>query len=146
MKAAVPVDPQKIALKQVPTPEPKRNEVLIRIELAGIFGSDHSLYHGKFQVPLPAYKLGPKLMTIGKIYERTSPLATISRPILRELSALTGESTKIFIIAGHKRLCLVREKGAHPLRYAINEGETMVLHAGSSGKVLLAYAPEAFHQ
>lgn len=91
-----------------------------------------------------AYKLGPKLMTLGKIYEHTNPLATISRPILQELSTETGESTKIFIIDGHQRLCLVREKGTHPLRYAINEGDTMVLHAGASGKLLLAYAPESF--
>ena len=93
-----------------------------------------------------AYKLGPKLMTLGKTYERANPLTAISRPILRELSAVTGESTKIFIIEGHKRLCLVREKGTHPLHYVITEGETMALHAGAGGKVLLAYAPEAFRQ
>ena len=95
-------------------------------------------------MPRASYKLGPKLMILGKIYERTNPLMAVARPILRELSSLTGESTKLFVIDGTKRLCLVREKGPSPLRYAISEGETLALYAGASGKVLLAYASEEF--
>ncbi len=96
------------------------------------------------RIPRASYKLGPKLMILGKIYERTNPLMAVARPILRELASLTGESTKLFVIEGTKRLCLVREKGPSPLRYAINEGETLELYAGASGKVLLAYASEEF--
>ena len=96
------------------------------------------------RMPRASYKLGPKLMILGKIYERTNPLMAVARPILRELSSLTGESTKLFVIDGTKRLCLVREKGPSPLRYAISEGETLELYAGASGKVLLAYSSEEF--
>jgi DNA-binding IclR family transcriptional regulator len=90
------------------------------------------------------YKLGPKLMMLGKVYENTNPLVSIARPVLRELASLTGESVKLFVIEGTKRICLVREKGANPLRYVINEGESFELYAGAGGKVLLAYAPEEF--
>lgn len=92
------------------------------------------------------YKLGPKLMILGKVYERTNPLTAVARPIMKDLSALTGESTKLFVIEGYKRLCLVREKGPSPLQYAINEGETQELYAGAGGKLLLAFAPEAFQR
>lgn len=94
------------------------------------------------RTPAATYKLGPKLMILGKVYERTNPLALVARPIMKELSALTGESTKLFVIEGLKRLCLVREKGPSPLQYAINEGETQELYAGAGGKVLLAFAPK----
>lgn len=90
------------------------------------------------------YSLGPKLMTLGKIYERANSLISLARPILRGLAALTGESTKLFVIEGTKRLCLVKEEGSHPLRYAVKEGETFELHAGASGKVLLAFSSEEF--
>ena len=93
------------------------------------------------RTPTSAYKLGPKLMILGKAYEATNPLSSVARPVLKRLSALTGESTKLFVIEGTNRLCLVREKGTSPLQYAINEGETQPLYAGAGGKLLLAYAP-----
>lgn len=92
------------------------------------------------------YKLGPKLMILGKVYERANPLTAVARPIMKDLSALTGESTKLFVIEGTKRLCLVREKGPSPLQYAIHEGETQALYAGAGGKLLLAFASEAFQK
>ncbi|UCG07147.1 MAG: IclR family transcriptional regulator [Desulfobacterales bacterium] len=99
------------------------------------------------RTPASSYKLGPKLMALGKVYENTNPLVSVARPVLRELALLTGESTKLFVVDGTKRLCLVREKGTYPLRYAVSEGETYELHAGAGGKVLLAYASEEFrHQ
>jgi DNA-binding IclR family transcriptional regulator len=98
------------------------------------------------RTPVATYKLGPKLMILGKVYERTNPLTAVARPIMKDLSALTGESTKLFVIEGTKRLCLVRERGPSPLQYAINEGETQELYAGAGGKLLLAFAPEAFQK
>jgi DNA-binding IclR family transcriptional regulator len=91
-----------------------------------------------------SFRLGPKLLMLGKVYERTNTLISITRPILKELATLTGESSKLFVLEGTKRLCLAREEGPYPLRYAVNEGETFELHAGASGKVLLAYSPEKF--
>lgn len=90
------------------------------------------------------YRLGPKLLTLGKVYERTNTVISIARPILKELTVLTGESAKLFVLEGTKRLCLIREEGPYPLRYAVNEGETFELHAGASGKLLLAFSSEEF--
>ena len=99
--------------------------------------------HG-FLIRLPGsiYRLGPRLMMLGKIYERSNTLISLARPVMRELASLTGESTKLFVVEGNKRICLVREKGTYPLQYAINEGQSLELYAGAGGKVLLAYASE----
>jgi DNA-binding IclR family transcriptional regulator len=90
------------------------------------------------------YRLGPKLMMLGKVYERSNSLISIARPILRELASLTGESAKLFVIQGTKRVCLVREKGTYPLSYNIEEGESFELYAGAGGKALLAYTSKDF--
>ena len=90
------------------------------------------------------YRLGPKLMMLGKIYERSNSLISIARPILRDLASLTGESTKLFVIQGNKRICLVREKGPNPLSYHVEEGESFELYAGAGGKVLLAHSSKEF--
>jgi DNA-binding IclR family transcriptional regulator len=90
------------------------------------------------------YRLGPKLMMLGKIYERSNSLVLIARPILRELASITGESAKLFVIQGTKRVCLVREKGTNPLSYHVEEGDSFELYAGAGGKALLAYSSREF--
>jgi DNA-binding IclR family transcriptional regulator len=107
-----------------------------------------TLMAGGFLIRMPqsSYKLGPKLMVLGKVYERTNPLMAVARPILRELSDLTGESASLFVIEGNKRLCLVSEKGPSPLHFAIDEGESLELYAGAGGKLLLAYSLAEFRQ
>jgi len=94
------------------------------------------------RMPWSSYRLGPKLMMLGKIYERTNALVSVARPILRELASLTGESASLFIIEGAKRLCMARAEGPSPIRYTITEGESLELYAGAGGKALLAYASE----
>jgi 2-desacetyl-2-hydroxyethyl bacteriochlorophyllide A dehydrogenase len=53
MNACVLVAPRKIEVKDWIDPEPGKGEVLLRITLAGICGTDYSVYSGKFDVPLP---------------------------------------------------------------------------------------------
>lgn len=91
-----------------------------------------------------AYRLGPKLLMLGKIYERSNSLISIARPILRELALITGESAKLFVIQGTKRICLARERGPYPLSYHVEEGESFELYAGAGGKVLMAYSSKEF--
>jgi len=90
------------------------------------------------------YRIGPKLLTLGKIYERNNPLIALARPILRELCSLTGESCKLFVVDGTKRLCLAKEKSPSPLRYTIEEGQRLELYAGAGGKAILAFSSKAF--
>jgi DNA-binding IclR family transcriptional regulator len=90
------------------------------------------------------YRLGPKLLMLGKVYERCNSLISIARPVLRELASVTGESAKLFVIQGTKRVCFVREKGTYPLSYHVEEGESFELYAGAGGKALLAYTTDEF--
>ena len=78
MKAAVMVEDRKMTVTEVDVPEPAEGQVRIKVDLAGICGSDNSLFNGKFHVPFPVIggheavgrveKLGPgvKTWTVGQ--------------------------------------------------------------------------------
>jgi len=66
MKAALLIEPRKIIVGDTNPPESGPGEVLIRVLLAGICGSDHTLYHGRFGVPLPVI---PGHEAVGRIEE-----------------------------------------------------------------------------
>ena len=87
------------------------------------------------------FRLGPRLMTLGKLFEAHNNLVSISRPILRDLVRVTGELASLYVIDGLERVALAREKGSHEISYTVTEGQRMELYAGAAGKVLLAFAP-----
>jgi len=88
------------------------------------------------------YRLGSKVLFLGKAYEQRNTLISLSRPVLQELAQATGESASIYVVDGLKRLCLAREEGTYSIRYSITEGQHMALYAGAGSKVLLAFGTE----
>jgi DNA-binding IclR family transcriptional regulator len=88
------------------------------------------------------YSLGSKFMVLGRIYENTNDLATLCRPIIKELAQQSGETSSLFTIQGIRRLCLTRADGDQPVRLANVEGDILDLHRGGGGKVLLAFAED----
>ena len=88
------------------------------------------------------YELGPRVMILGKVYEKTHNLFQSAGVVLEELVSRTGESAAIFMREGMNRFCLIQKIGPSSLRYSVSEGDPLPLHAGAPGKVLLAWAPE----
>lgn len=88
-----------------------------------------------------AYTPGPKVLALGKVFERNNNLVQLARPILREMALKTGESISMYVRDGLERVVLAREEGTQFIRYNVSEGQRMDLHAGAGGKVLLAFAP-----
>ncbi len=88
------------------------------------------------------YQLGPRVMILGKIYEKTHDFFNQAGPVLDDLVAEIGESAAIFMREGMRRFCALQRIGPASLRYSVIEGDPLPLHAGAPGKVLLAWAPE----
>jgi DNA-binding IclR family transcriptional regulator len=86
------------------------------------------------------FRLGPRLLTLGKVFEDHNMLISVSRPILRDLVKISGEMASLYVVDGLDRVALVREKGSHEISYTVSEGQRMELYAGAAGKVLLAFA------
>ena len=85
------------------------------------------------------YTPGPKLMALGKVFENNQNLVVLVRPILRALALKTGESVTFYIREGYERVVVVREEGTDAIRFSVQVGQRMDLHAGAAGKVLLAH-------
>jgi DNA-binding IclR family transcriptional regulator len=83
-------------------------------------------------------------MALGKVYEKSNSLISVTTPLMKALSEQTGESTALFVIDKMKCICMAREMGPSSLVYSINEGDQMELLPTASGRVLLAYADEEF--
>lgn len=94
------------------------------------------------RMPSSSYRLGPKLMTLGKVYERTNSLITLSKSTMKQLAVSTGESVALFHLDGENCICLSREYGPSRLVFDIQEGEKMELHASAAGRILMSYGPE----
>ena len=90
------------------------------------------------------YRLGPKVMVLGKVYEKTNSLKAIATPVMAELSLRTQLSSTLYILDRQRCICLARELGPSRFAYVINEGDVEELYTTAAGRVLLAYSPTTF--
>ena len=89
------------------------------------------------------YRLGSKIYFLGQIFINSSNLLRAVRPALKEVVHKLEETAGIFVVDGTERLCLILEHGPHFIRATFEPGNRLPLHAGASGKVLLAFSDES---
>lgn len=89
------------------------------------------------------YRLGWALYELGSGLVRDVDLSRAARPHLDKLAALTGESVLIGILDEDSVLYLDRGESPNGLRMVANTGRRGPLHATATGKVLLAFSPDA---
>ncbi len=66
-------------------------------------------------------------------------LVKCAYPYMEKLWEYTDETITLYIKKGFERLCIAELPSPHPLKYTVGIGVTVPLHAGSPGKLLLAY-------
>jgi len=99
------------------------------------------LNHGFLRrLPDGRYHLGPALLRLAHLYQRSFHLSELVIPALRRLSAATGETAAFYLRDGDTRVCLHRVEPSRAVRVAASEGDRFSLDRGASGKVLLAFA------
>lgn len=85
-----------------------------------------------------AWRLGPAAGWIGSRYQAQFDLDSAIEPILRELSAATGERASFFVFEGNLRTCLMRCEGRGGSVSEVRTGEVFPLDRGSAGRVIIA--------
>lgn len=90
------------------------------------------------------FRLGPATWRLGARYRQSFDLADVLRPELKVLSDATNETASFYIREGDSRVCLYRVEPSRAIRHSIEEGASMPLQRGASGKVLLTYSNEPF--
>lgn len=102
MKAAVLTEVGRIEIQDVETPRPGPDEVLVRVRLGGICGSDHTLFHGRFGVPLPVI---PGHETVGTIAALGHDVTTLEIGQRVTIQPNFSCGTCPLCVSGHGNLC-----------------------------------------
>jgi len=88
------------------------------------------------------YRLGLKILELAQAIKRETSIS-LSLPVMENLASQTGESVLLCARWGEKGMCLEKIEGQHSLRISYMYGVPFYLHAGATGKVLLAYLDDA---
>ena len=91
--------------------------------------------HGKYQ-------LGYRIHLWANMGTQQQNLVNIARPVMENLRDICGEEIALYVIEGDRRVCVDRVESLHEIAKVGPVGTYYPLHAGASGKVLLAYLPE----
>lgn len=90
--------------------------------------------------PTGRWVLGAELYFLGSAAATRYDVTSIARPVVRRLSAATGESAFFSARSGDETICLVREDGSFPIRsHVLHEGIRFPLGVASAGLAILAY-------
>lgn len=89
------------------------------------------------------YSLGSKILAWSGIYMDSLDLRTMALPLMEELRRTTCETTSLYIIDGDERLCVERMESHQNVRMTSRVGHRLPLFAGSAGKAILAFLPDA---
>lgn len=96
-------------------------------------------------VPDPAsrgYRLGPAAATLGARALHDSDLRAAAIDLIHALRDTTGETATLTTMVPNGRIYLDQVESGHEIKMTVELGRPFPLHAGSSGKCMLAFLSE----
>lgn len=101
-----------------------------------------ALEHGGFIRKLSdgQYSVGPQPLRLASIYQRSFQVGHVIEPLLKQLSAASGETASYYVRHEDKRIALFRIEPSRAVRAAVQVGQEYAITQGASGKVLLAFS------
>lgn len=84
------------------------------------------------------YRLGPQSLLLGQAAQRAMGMG-VARPVLERLAGQTQESVNLGLLDGDHAVVIQRIESPQPLRFSMEVGTRVQLHATSMGKSLLAF-------
>ncbi|MDX9863515.1 MAG: IclR family transcriptional regulator [Anaerolineaceae bacterium] len=87
------------------------------------------------------YALGAGVMAWAGVYTATLDVRNAAMPAVNQIHRETQETISLYILQGAERVCVERRESPHTVRLVTRIGRRLPLHAGSAGKVFLAFLP-----
>ena len=87
------------------------------------------------------YGLGPKVLALASGFLKRIDLSAECRPHMRRLRDVTGETVILQVVQGFQRVCVDEVPSTQPVRWTMDPGTAVPLHAGAASKVILAFMP-----
>ncbi len=88
------------------------------------------------------YRVGARLVTLGRLVAEHFDLASVARPVMRELRDLLGHPVVVSQIDPGGARVLATIPGNAPIEISVREGSVLSFHGSSQGKVALAWGDE----
>jgi IclR family acetate operon transcriptional repressor len=85
------------------------------------------------------YRLGLAMLRWARSATEALDLVEVAAPVLAELRDHTEESACLFVRHGSHHACIAVEQTTHPVIQILRVGQVLPLHAGSAGRVFLAF-------
>lgn len=92
-----------------------------------------------------AYRLGPEVLRLAALREAAVPILSVSRALLDDLCAATGETAHVSLVQGEQLQTLTHAYSPrHATRVMMDDAEVISFHGTGSGLAILAFADDAF--
>ncbi len=104
-----------------------------------------TLEHAGWLLRIPGtdkYRLGLKVLALGRIVDRSITSCSVARPILEELASDTGETVVLTMSDEVGAICVDKIETTHRLKISSELGQHFPLHAGATGFAVLLCMPE----
>ena len=98
------------------------------------------------QLPDGTYEVGTHLGRLVGATAPEDPLITLAEPYVRSLRDTLDESVGVVSVVGRSRMCVLGYPSNQPERFVYEPYVKRRLHAGASGKVLLAFGAPALRR
>jgi DNA-binding IclR family transcriptional regulator len=86
------------------------------------------------------YRLGPKVLYLGSLYQRHFDPSRFIPQVLRRLAEEVNETASFYVREGDSRVCLHRHEAARKIRASVTQGERLSMTVGAAGHVILAFS------
>lgn len=93
-------------------------------------------------LPDGRYQLGPAVLHLAAVYQRTVQPEDVIRPVLEGLVQASGESASFNVREGDIQVCLYRVDSLHALRDHVRIGQCFPMDRGCAALVLRAFSGE----
>lgn len=110
----------------IPLPSVYRYVALLR-ETGLLVGDERGLYH-----------LSARVSALGRAAETAETLIDFADPVMRRLSAATGETVILVRLIARSAVCVHRIESPHHLRTSYEPGQPLSLEHGASARLLLS--------
>jgi DNA-binding IclR family transcriptional regulator len=88
------------------------------------------------------YEPGPRLFALGRALSALDTLPTAANSVLASLVAEYDETSYVCVLHGGAVVFLYETQSSRPLRYVVDLGRPVPLHAGAAGRAILAGVSE----
>lgn len=88
------------------------------------------------------YRLGPRLIQMARIARQGNPVIELALPHMKDMSEICGELIQLSERVDKETIVLEVLEGRHRIGITYMRGQVLPSPAGSSAKVMLAFAPD----